>query len=218
MERLNTAVFYSTPSVLCVLLLYVVLPERAFALAAAIGGRASVHVRRGLSGIISILDAVFVFSMLIGLSRHCQPRLRYNAIECQERTVYCAGFQTGVVLVLATLLYFDRATAAFFLKRTDTSLSWRCTRAAVLGIAYTTITHDFQSVMVLIVLALLMRYMKLSPDSTSTTRLAVARTLGVYIGVVSMEAFLRRDEVPLHADKAYSVALASTTIALFRCR
>lgn len=215
MERLNTAVFYSTPSVLCVLLLYVALPERAFLLAAAIGGRTPTHMRSGIMGIVLILDTLLVLSMLIGLSRHCQPRLRYNKIECQAPTVYCAGFQTGVVLVMITLLFLDRVTMAFSLKHTDRSLSWRCTHSAVLGIAYTTLTHDFQSVMVLIAIAALKRYTKLAPDETSPQRRWTTRAIAAYLGLVVIDAFMiGKAELSPTAKKSYAVAFASIVITL----
>ena len=218
MERLNAAVYYSTPSVLCVLILYIVLPERPFLLASAFGGRTSPRVRKGLSGILLIIDTLFMFSILIGLSRHCEPRLLFNKIQ-SEKTMYCAGFQTGVVLVFVALLFLDRITEAFFLRRTDQSLSWRCTRASFPAIAYTTLTHDFQSVMVLIGLALLARYVKLAPEVTSSLRLTVIRAIASYFGVISVDAFWSRDGKTTDAsDKAYSVALIGAVVVLLRSR
>lgn len=220
MDRLASAVYYSTPSVLCVLLLYVALPERAFRLASAIGSRTPARMRSGLYGILLILDTLFILSMLLGLSRHCRPRLGAYTLTCQSSDMYCAGFQTGCVLVMTAMLFMDRLAAAFFLKSNiDCSLSWRCMRSAVLGIAYTAVTLDFDAVMALLVLGALVRCVKLAPESTHRYRRLATRVAVAYVGIVSLDPLITRDSdlSPLSevSKKAYAVAFASAVITLF---
>ena len=220
MDRLASAVYYSTPSVLCVLLLNVVLPERAFRLASAIGSRTSERMRIGLYGILLLLDTLFILSVMLGFSRHCRPRFGAHTLTCQSNELYCAGFQTGSILVMTAILFVDRLTSAFFLKyNIDCSLSWRCMRSSVLGIAYTSVTLDFNAVTVLLVLGLLVRYVRVAPESTHRNRRMVTRVAVAYVGVVSLDRLIMHDTdlSPLSevAKKAYSVAFASVVIILF---
>lgn len=220
MDRLASAVYYSTPSVLCVLLLYVALPERAFRLASAIGRRVSASARIGLYGILLVLDTLFILSMLLGLSRHCRPTLGAYTLTCQSQDAYCAGWQTGCLLVMTAMLFIDRLAAAFFLKSNiDCSLSWRCMRSAVLGIAYTAVTLDFDAVMVLLVVGVLVRYVKVAPESTHRHRRMATQVAVAYVGIVSLDPLIMRDSDMSHpsevSNKAYAVAFATAVITLF---
>lgn len=218
MDRLGTAIFYSTPSILCLLLLYVALPERAFLLAAAVGGRINPNTRKVIKGISFFVDSVLMLCVLLAISRHCQPRLGSYTLAATDKSVYCAGIQTGVALLLIALLFFDRITSAFFLQQSDRSLSWRCTRSAMLGSAYTTITLDFDAVLVLIGLSVLARYITLSPKETTVRRRFATRCVATYFGVCSLDALLARETGYSSAsEKAYAVAFTASVLSLFWC-
>lgn len=219
MDKLETAVFYSTPSLLCILLFYVALPDRVFLILSAVGARASPIIQRGASGLFLLAYTCLIVVLLLGLSRHCTPQLGLRSVAVGKDDVYCAGFEVGSALVLTVLLFVDRATNAFFLAPcTQQPFSWRCTRAAVIGTCYTTITRDAGACLVLLGLAILVRYVRLgSRDRLASRHRRMATRLGAcYIGVCCIEGLIAHERpYTSSGEKAYAVGLAASSITIF---
>ena len=211
MDRLAAAVYYSTPPVLSILIFHIFIPDRAFKLAGALGNRTSSTFRSCLRGLFVLFNIVATLLLLIFNSRYCHYEFYALSINTND-TLHCAGFQTATILILVGLLYFDRLVRAFLQEGASYGLSWRCMQAALLGSSYTILTRDFQLVMVCIFLAMTIRLVVRSPESTSPFRRNCTRAIVGYLAVCCFDAFYNREALASEVQRAYAVALASSLI------
>ena len=211
MDRLSTAVYYSAPSVLSILIFHIFIPDRAFKLAGALGKRTTKTFRSCLSGLFLLFNIGATLLLLLLNSIRCQYKFHALSIKTND-TLNCAVYHTATILLLGFLLYSDRLVRAFLQEDVSHGISWRCMQAALVGCSYTILTRDSGLVSICIFLAMTIRLVVRSPESTSSMRRNCTRAIVGYLAVCCVDAFYNRESLSREVQRAYAVALASALI------